>query len=197
MAGISDDLSQVLEEVGSEITVINATDPSLTEYADIVKSDKEGFFVGTFISETTVFSGGIVNITTTSEKYLVLSTLKPQFENSPVLTDGVLVRCTNTCEIGKSVEVKNPVTRQKEITWTYGDTCYCYISQTTTGNTINSEFQEMSINEKNKKMYASNTYDVKRGDRVRFPSGTTLEVGDIDELRYPGVLICELFEDER
>ena len=73
---------------------------------------------------------------------------------------------------------------------------FCFISQTTTGNTINTEFDEAFFNEKNKKMFISTSSGVKTGDRAEF-STVNLQVGDIDNLRYPGVSVCELIEDER
>ena len=192
---IAEDLSQVFKEIGSKIEILG-TLPAVFEYVDITKTDREGFFTCTFPSTTKAVPGSVISVSTSGEKFLVLHVVKQQFENTIVLVDAAMVYCRNEVTIKRLVETKDPVTREKTLTWTEVSTNYCYISQTTTGNILNSEFDEAFFNEKNKKMFISASSGVKTGDRAEF-STVKLQVGDIDNLRYPGVCVCELFEDER
>ena len=193
--GIAEDLSQVFKEIGSKIEILG-TLPSVFEYVDITKTDREGFFTCTLPSTTLVVPGRVISVVTNGEKYLVLHVVKQQFEDKIVLVDAAMVYCRNSVIIKRPVETKDPVTREKVSSWTTISTNFCFISQTTTGNTINTEFDEAFFNDKNKKMFISSSSNVKTGDRAEF-STVNLQVGDIDSLRYPGVCVCELFEDER
>ena len=192
---IAEDLSQVFKEIGSKIEILG-TLPAVFEYVDITKTDREGFFTCTFPSTTKAVPGSVISVSTSGEKFLVLHVVKQQFENTIVLVDAAMVYCRNSVALKRLSEEKDPVTREKTLTWTEVSTNYCYISQTTTGNILNSEFDEAFFNEKNKKMFISASSGVKTGDRAEF-STVKLQVGDIDNLRYPGVCVCELFEDER
>lgn len=192
---IAEDLSQVFKEIGSKIQIIG-TLPAVFEYVDITKTDREGFFTCTLPSTTKIVPGSVISVVTSGEKYLVLHVVKQQFEDTIVLVDAAMVYCRNEVTIKRLVETKDPVTREKTSSWSSITSSYCYISQTTTGNTINTEFDEMFFNEKNKKMFISASSGVKTGDRAEF-STVKLQIGDIDNLRYPGVCVCELFEDER
>ena len=193
--GIAEDLSQVFKEIGSKIEILG-TLPSVFEYVDITKTDREGFFTCTLPSTTLVVPGSVISVVTSGEKYLVLHVIKQQFEDTIVLVDAAMVYCRNSVVIKRPVDTKDPVTREKVSSWTTISTNFCFISQTTTGNTINTEFDEAFFNDKNKKMFISSSSNVKTGDRAEF-STVNLQVGDIDNLRYPGVCVCELFEDER
>ena len=192
---IADDLSQVFREIGSKIQIIG-TLPAVYEYVDITKTDREGFFLCTLSSTTKVVPGSLISVSTSGEKYLVLHVVKQQFEDIVVLVEAAMVYCRNPVNIKRLTEVKNPVTREKSKLWTSVVSTFCYISQTTTGNTINTEFDEAFFNEKNKKMFIATSSGVKTGDRAEF-SSVNLQVGDIDNLRYPGVSVCELIEDDR
>lgn len=192
---IAEDLSQVFKEIGSKIEILG-TLPAVFEYVDITKTDREGFFTCTFPFTTKAVPGSVISVSTSGEKFLILHVVKQQFENTIVLIDAAMVYCRNSVTIKRLAESKDPVTREKDLTWTDVSSNFCYISQTTTGNTLNSEFDEAFFNEKNKKMFISASSGVKTGDRAEF-STVKLQVGDIDNLRYPGVCVCELFEDER
>jgi hypothetical protein len=192
---IAEDLSQVFKEIGSKIEILG-TLPAVFEYVDITKTDREGFFTCTFPSTTKAVPGSVISVSTSGEKFLILHVVKQQFENTIVLIDAAMVYCRNSVNLKRLSESKDPVTREKDLTWTDVSSNFCYISQTTTGNILNSEFDEAFFNEKNKKMFISASSGVKTGDRAEF-STVKLQVGDIDNLRYPGVCVCELFEDER
>ena len=193
--GIAEDLSQVFKEIGSQIQIVDSL-PAVFEYVDYSKSDREGFFVCTLSATTKVVPGDVISVVKNGEKYLVLHVIKQQFENSVVLVEAAFVYCRNAVVIKRATEVKDPVTRQKVTTWPTISSQFCFISQTTTGNTINAEHDEAFINEKNKKMFISAKSGVKTGDRADF-GYVKLQVGDVDNLRYPGVCVCELFEDDR
>lgn len=193
--GIAEDLSQVFKEIGSQIKIVDSL-PAVFEYVDYSKSDREGFFVCTLSATTKVVPGDVIQVMSNGEKYLVLHIFKQQFENAVVLVEAALVYCRNSVVIKRAAEVKDPVTRQKVTTWPTVASQFCFISQTTTGNTINAEHDEAFINEKNKKMFVSAKSGVKTGDRADF-GYVSLQVGDVDNLRYPGVCVCELFEDDR
>ena len=192
---IADDLSQVFREIGSKIHIIG-TLPAVYEYVDITKTDREGFFSCTLPSTSIVAPGHVLNVVKTREKFLVIYTFRQMFEDELVLIDAALVYCRNEVTLKRLTETKNSVTREKTFVWTTVNVNYCYISQTTTGNTLNIENDDAFINEKIKKMFISASAGVKTGDRASFP-GVNLQVGDIDLLRYPGVAVCELFEDDR
>ena len=193
--GIAEDLSQVFKEIGPKIQIVG-TLPAVYEYVDISKTDREGFFSCTLPSTSIVVPGHVLNVVKTGEKFLVIYTFKQMFEDELVLIDAALVYCRNEVTLKRLTETKNSITREKTFVWTTVLSNYCYISQTTTGNTLNIENDEAFINEKNKKMFISAATGVKTGDRASFP-GVNLQVGDIDLLRYPGVAVCELFEDDR
>lgn len=193
--GIAEDLSQVFREIGSKIQILGSL-PVVYEYADITKTDREGFFTCTLGSTTKVVPGNVLSVVTSGEKFLVLHVVKQQFEDDVVLMDAAMVYCRNAVAIKRPSEIKDPVTRQKVVNWESIYASFCYISQTTTGNLLNTEYDEAFFNEKNKKMYISDQSGVRTGDRAEFSSGY-LRVGDLDYLRYPGVIVCELFEDER
>lgn len=193
--GIADDLSQVFKEIGSKIQVLDSL-PVVYEYVDYSKTDREGFFVCTLSSKTKVVPGNVISVVSNGEKYLVLHIIKQQFENSVVLVEAAMVYCRNVVTIKRKTEIKDAITREKVSVWSNISTAYCFISQTTTGNTINAENDEAFVNEKNKKLFISSTVGVKTGDRASF-NGVNLQIGDIDILRYPGVTVCELFEDDR
>lgn len=193
--GIAEDLSQVFKEIGPKIQIVG-TLPAVYEYVDIAKTDREGFFTCTLPYTSIVVPGNVLNVVKSGEKFLVIYTFKQMFEDELVLIDAALVYCRNEVTLKRLTETKNTVTREKTFVWTTVNSNYCYISQTTTGNTLNSEHDEAFINEKNKKMFISASSGVKTGDRASF-TGVNLQVGDIDLLRYPGVAVCELFEDDR
>ena len=193
--GIAEDLSQVFKEIGPQIQIVG-TLPAVYEYVDITKTDREGFFTCTLPSTTSVVPGNILNVVKTGEKFLVIYTFKQMFEDEIVLVDAALVYCRNSVVIKRLTETKNAITREKTFLWSTVASSFCYISQTTTGNIINTEHDEAFINEKNKKMFISASSGMKTGDRATFGS-VNLQIGDIDLLRYPGVAVCELFEDER
>lgn len=191
--GIADDLASVFDEIGTEFEHPTTLE---TERLDVSPTDKVGVYAIT-IQDGSIFSAGdLAREVNTGAYYLLFFTVKEQFENAPVVTNGRAFLCGNTATLKQSVTVKDPVTRKETITWNTVFSVPCFVSPTNTGNGLNAETDNVMFVTSNMRVVMKAPSAVKLLDRI-FIDGSQFQVASVDTVRYPGLVYLELEEDSR
>ena len=193
--GIAEDLSAVFQEIGTQVKLLG-TLPLVTEFVDGEKLDKEGFLLFTASSNTQISTGSVLEIEKNGKKYLTLFKEDQIFENNVVSSEFTCVTCRSEVTITEMVITKVAATREQVVSWNPIGIFPAYVAHAATGNKINTDNDQIYFDDKNKRIWLQGTAAVKKGHRAQI-GAVNFEIGDIDETRYPGVKICEIFLDER
>ncbi len=202
---ISDDIKEVLEEVGSSIVILRDTGNITNEFADLelnLQATKPfiiSFFKKIALSyDTQAVSGDIVNFEITGDKYLVTTLNPEEFENAVISKQGVLYLCNVSGELSRpSGEVWSSATYHKGQSWeTIKSNCYALLVNPEFYNKMVAEEVALLGTEENE-LFLPHSVGIRVGDRYESCSGEYHKIEVVNSYRYIGVDACRIVEDTR
>lgn len=218
MAGIGDDIAEVLEELGSKIQVYkHASGDETTEYVDTEQRSTRGSpfdshftMICSFPYSSAAVPGDLISFYrgTSADFYayfLLVSLIKETFENEFMVNEGILYRCNAIAEIKRRAEeeTRDPTTLELTREW---QTQYSGEYVLFTGTIAMGEYSDQDygayVLDRNL-MYISSDIDVRVEDRCMMKdigsdaSGEAFKVELVEKHRLPGMKICRVSEDTR
>lgn len=214
MSEIGDDLEDVLQELGSLVSIFKYSDNSTTEeYIDPdIKNDpvypwtSHFAMAATFGYSSIVAPGDLITFSETpATSHLLVSLLTQRFENAAISKEGVLYLCNRFVQIQRLSTTRDS-DYDLEPTWPIvysGEVCV-YTGILKEREVQNTDYARFTFN-KEDTVYISDYLDVRVGDRLWIketieeidPSGECKEVLNVENKMFPGIKVCLLSEDNR
>lgn len=224
MAGIGDDIKEVLQELGTPFTiyrasktdelvesvnesvVINCSTSGITisgQYLDLDESKERRIdvlgrlsFIGNTHYDSLVDFGDIISFM--GKKHLVFDVKRNMFENTPVDTFLLFLECNVAGRFARAKEVRDVQTYQTTVQW---QDRFCGVDavQIEKDAVIAPvEFNDqINLSLNNSTLFCQN-FDVRVGDRW-YPTNNTdcYLVVSVNKYQYSNIIVCGLEEDSR
>ena len=224
MAGIGDDIKEVLQELGTPFStfrtskidaLVNTLDDSVVidcgtsgvvisgQYIDLEEMKERRIdvlgrlcVIGNTHYDAVVDCGDIISFG--GKKYLVFDVKPNMFENAPVDSLLLFLECNVVGRFSRSKEVRDPQTYQTTVQW---QDRFCGVDaveiekDAVISSPNYNDRIDLSLN--NVTLFCPN-YDVHVGDRWH-PSNNTdcFLVVSVNKYQYPNIIVCGLEEDAR
>lgn len=204
MAGIGEDIKDVLQELGTPFTIVKLDGTVINgeslDYEMYFEQSTEFIrqfaYSGDFQYDSLVRGGDLIQFD--NKTFLMMNVKKTLFENEPVDYSNFFIECNSLGRISKAVKTRDPVTRKNTIVWeTVFDSVNSCMVTTAPGtdalgstNTINDKFT----------LFTQGFSGVISGFRY-YPDIEDLteyyQILSTDKYRFEGMLTMKLIEDSR
>jgi len=206
MAGIGDDIKDVLQELGKEVNVYRHT---TGEFLTVESIDTEGgvkdttpfesthmtSFMATY--ETSIEVGDRLDFTATSESHLVGVMVSDLFENAVYAKEGVLYKCnTEVDAYRRSGETRDPQSYELVPNWepVFSGELGLFSGRLSDHDIADERYGRFY--QSSRKLFISNDLDLQIEDRCVIDD-ERYSVETMETHRLPGLKICGLAEDNR
>jgi hypothetical protein len=206
MAGIGEDIKEVIEELGTSVYISRPNGVNFLEKIDMVEYPnsstefiRQNFATFTLVHDTRIVAGDIVEVKTVP--YIATRITPSYFEDELVDITATLYRCNVTGTLQRLTETRNPTTYVTVPTWTAQYTGVRALQhEGRLGNALVMQNDIMALSDFAHSLFIPNYITVIVGDRW-YPFGVSVaeyyRVTKIERKRLDGVWICELQEDTR
>ena len=206
MAGIGDDIKDVLQELGKEVDVYRHTTKEIvvTEHVDTEGNVREttpfeSTHMNVFMAayDTSIQLGDRLDFTTTSESYLVGTWVPQSFENEIYANEGVLYRCNSEVDVyRRSGETRDPQTYDLVPNWepVFSGELGLFSGRLSDHDIADERYGRFY--QSSRMLFISKDLDLQREDRCVI-DGERYNVETMETHRLPGLKICGLAEDNR
>jgi hypothetical protein len=204
MAGIGADIAEVINELGTEVTVLR--DP--TNFTEKIMYDMDGstsrFFYreymlnAEFTNSTKIISGDIIQFNGLS--YMVAHSTPESFENETVELVSVLYKCNfpDTTFILSPVNVQDPVTFEITQNWSVKKTRpYGLIYRMAFYTELDKDTSDGRDLGARPEGFIPSNVGVSIGDRLQLSPTEFYMVQSIEKYEHPGLDVLKLVLDER
>jgi hypothetical protein len=204
MAGIGEDIKDVLQELGTPFTIIKLDGTVINgeslDYEMYFEQSTEFIrqfaYSGDFQYDSKVTGGDLIQFD--NKTFLMMNVKKTLFENEPVDYSNFFIQCNSLGRISKEVSVRDPDTKKKSIVWeTVCDNVYgCMVTNATNTDVLGST---NAINDKYT-LFTQGFPGIISGFRY-YPDIEDLteyyQILSTDKYRFEGMLTSKLIEDSR
>jgi len=210
---IGEDLLEVLEELGSKISIYKySTGQTFEEFVDtsfevnhVYPWTSHYMMKCDFGYNTKADAGDLITFIDDMQhptKYLIVALAKERFEQSVIAKEGVIYMCDSIAHIQRRTEIRNASTNYEPIvSWpTVYSGEYCFITGLLDNNKeFERKFGEFSVDRN--QLFISTFIDIREGDRCTVNSdnysGEVYQVISVEKDYLPGISICNINEDNR
>ena len=204
MAGIGEDIKDVLQELATPFTIIKLDGSEINgEYLDYemyyeqsTEFIRQFAYSGDFQYDSEVEGGDLIQFD--NKTFLMMNVKKTLFENEAVDYSNFFILCNSLGRICKSVDTRDPVTKKKVTVWetVFDNVNACMVS--TAPNT--DELGAVSTINDKFTLFTQGFSGVVSGFRY-YPDITDLteyyNILSTDKYRFAGMLTMKLIEDSR
>lgn len=206
MAGIGEDIKEVLEELGSTVTVVKPNGTTFIEKVDLTEYPtsstefiRQYFASLTLFHDTLIVSGDVLLVN--GQYYLVVKSTESSFENFTVDYTASGYRCNVYGRVKRLTETRDPVTYLTIPAWgNIGNAVRGLQHEGRFNNEMVLEQDMVGLSRFQHSLYLPSYMNIIVGDRWYPVENSTTEyyrVSNIDKKRLDNVIICELKEDSR
>ena len=203
MSGIGPDIAEVLDELGTLVTILR----SPSNVTERITYDVNGQASNPFMREhslafsanyeTVIQSGDLLQFEDLT--YLVCNKTPDMFENDIVEYAGVMLKCNvGPFSIVYLTTTPNSDTFVLTSTWTVRKaSCYGLIYRSSRSAVLNDEATLGKDTTFLLECFVPASYGAQKQDRVYISSTEYYRIQDIEKYAYPGIHILQLVEDDR
>lgn len=207
IAGIGEDIREVIDELGMEVHILERDDSPLVERIDYDSNQQltkpftaEHYMSCTFTHSSAVIPGDLLYIPVAGTHYRVMNTFSEVFENMVIYKQGILYKCNTVVSVYSPVEVRddNYHTETEWIQRDYGNVTSLITDRlySSTLETPRSHgYAEISV--KGRILYMPSKFPIEIKDRVYTEKGGPYIVSVIEPNTFPAMSMVYLDEDTR
>jgi len=206
MPGIGEDIKEVLEELGTTITITRPDGTTFIEKGDLVDYPtsstefiRQFFSTLTLVYDTRVIAGDIFKAV--NKYYLVINSTPSSFEDELVDFTVSVYRCNVHGRIKRLTETRDPVTKLTIPVWSeVGNAVRALQHESRLGNELVLEENLVGLSMFQHSLYLPSYMDIQIGDRWYPMESSDTEyyrIYGIDKKRLESVFVCGLKEDTR
>lgn len=204
MAGIGEDIRDVLQELGTPFTIVKLDGSIiLGEYLDYemyfeqsTEFIRQFCYSGDFQFDTQIAQGDLIQFD--NKNFLMMNVKKTLFENEVVDFSNFFIECPSLGTFSRFGETRDPVSRALTTTWT---TLHDSVPGTmTVKSQAVDRLSGMETRNDRYRLFTQGFTDIRVGDRW-YPDRSVLteyyQINAVDRFRFIGLLAISLIEDSR